>query len=289
MTNTVSSTCNTSVKQPSSALFFIPEDTDSDDVAINKCKVESDDGGDTSYFPKPSGHVAPPNPAAVEETYVGNNSVVAPPHVTDYARQYDDFTQKQHAMSLNSSLYLNSDPNNMGSIPSFAEQKASCQAVSSSYENPALPGPVSSSNDETTFPCTICEKVFRRNCHLVNHMRSHNPGGMKDTQRNERGANQSYNDSKPIFTCNVCNKTFLKKGTLKLHSRIHQKNKPFACAICGKTFNYKCNLLSHQLTHKDNGAKPFQCEVCNKQFSYKGSLKYHREKCFPPSNALQFI
>ncbi|XP_037773030.1 zinc finger protein 594-like [Penaeus monodon] len=91
----------------------------------------------------------------------------------------------------------------------------------------------------------------------------------------------------------VCGKELSKESHIRIHMRVHTKEKPYNFDICNKTFPSKsdlerhesceicnnafsCNLVAHIRGHTKE--KPYCCENCNKAFSYKGSLEIHMRR-----------
>ena len=67
-----------------------------------------------------------------------------------------------------------------------------------------------------------------------------------------------------------CDKNFVLKDDLRVHERIHIREKPFKCHHCDKTFVQNDDLRVHERLH--TGEKPFNCHHCDKKFVQKDNL-----------------
>ncbi|XP_033961807.1 zinc finger protein 660-like isoform X2 [Pseudochaenichthys georgianus] len=101
-------------------------------------------------------------------------------------------------------------------------------------------------------------------------------------------------------SCDQCGKSFSRSDNLKIHERIHTREKPYSCESgleedketpraqkikgrtglkshscdqCGKTFTRSGHLKRHLSTH--TGEKPYSCDQCGKTFSRGSNLKVH--------------
>lgn len=78
------------------------------------------------------------------------------------------------------------------------------------------------------------------------------------------------------FKCDEegCGKAFLTSYSLKIHVRVHTKQKPFECpeSSCAKAFNTRYRLRAHLRLH--NG-QTFNCDYCDKYFTTLSDLKKH--------------
>jgi uncharacterized Zn-finger protein len=79
-----------------------------------------------------------------------------------------------------------------------------------------------------TFPCTMCEKVYKDRKALKYHMAKHS--GEVPEKRT---------------ACEVCGKTFTSSTELRYHMRTHTGEKPYTCKDCGKSFTMNSYLLKH--------------------------------------------
>ena len=109
---------------------------------------------------------------------------------------------------------------------------------------------------EETRICDTCGKVYNNYSSWFTHMQKH---------RVQKSGN--------LYICKVCGKTFTSVNLLKIHMKVHSKERPHVCEICGKCFKINRHLLRHRLIHSD--VKPFSCEYCGKGFSCVYNLSAH--------------
>ncbi|SPP81754.1 zinc finger protein 354B isoform X1 [Drosophila guanche] len=106
---------------------------------------------------------------------------------------------------------------------------------------------------ELVYQCAICREAFRVSSELVQHMKNHM-------------------GEKP-FTCSLCDRSFTQSGSLNIHMRIHTGEKPFQCKLCDKCFTQASSLSVHMKIHA--GEKPFPCHICGKSYSQQAYLNKH--------------
>ncbi|XP_017059287.1 zinc finger protein 250 [Drosophila ficusphila] len=106
---------------------------------------------------------------------------------------------------------------------------------------------------ELVYQCAICREAFRASSELVQHMKNHM-------------------GEKP-FTCSLCDRSFTQSGSLNIHMRIHTGEKPFQCKLCDKCFTQASSLSVHMKIHA--GEKPFPCPICGKSYSQQAYLNKH--------------
>ncbi|CAL1274871.1 unnamed protein product, partial [Larinioides sclopetarius] len=52
--------------------------------------------------------------------------------------------------------------------------------------------------------------------------------------------------------CDTCGRGFKASSNLRVHLRVHTKERPYSCEICNKSFIYSSGLRSHKLRlHSD--------------------------------------
>ncbi|CAH1258034.1 ZNF214 [Branchiostoma lanceolatum] len=110
--------------------------------------------------------------------------------------------------------------------------------------------------DSTIYVCQTCGTQFTIYENLIAHMQHH-------------GGEDMYS----FYICEVCNARFTQASDLKIHARIHIRDKPFTCDICKNKFTHLQSLKTHQRIH--TGEKPYQCKVCQARFTQLGHLKAH--------------
>ncbi|XP_052231983.1 zinc finger protein 236-like isoform X2 [Dreissena polymorpha] len=122
-------------------------------------------------------------------------------------------------------------------------------------------GDMEGDNTELGFPsqrrihtCNFCEKSFKKNSHLKEHIRSHT-------------------GEKP-YKCDQCDKSFVTMGVLRQHLRTHTGVKEFECNVCHAQFTTNGSLTRHAAIH---ATKPFKCPFCLDAFRTASSCKKHME------------
>jgi uncharacterized Zn-finger protein len=76
------------------------------------------------------------------------------------------------------------------------------------------------------------------------------------------------------FTCDQCQKTFTQKHNLLTHKMVHTGEKPYQCDLCCMKFTRSDILTIHKRIH--TGDKPYSCDLCPKKFAQSNSLTYHK-------------
>lgn len=131
--------------------------------------------------------------------------------------------------------------------------------------------------------CTVCNKLFRTNYKLSEHMRTHennpkficNYPDCNKTFKSKIGLKEhaAKHTGQYSYSCETCDKKFLLRSYYLAHQKIHSNVKNFSCSLCSKTFKNKQNLVNHENFHY--GLKLFICETCQKSFTTKTNLDVH--------------
>ncbi|CAD7086310.1 unnamed protein product [Hermetia illucens] len=137
-------------------------------------------------------------------------------------------------------------------------------------------------DDEISYKCTICDKVFGCASTLEAHERTHKApryecldcGKGFSQLRNYKYHLSVHRGTKEFAAeCPECGKTFNDKGYLSSHMKIHRNKKEYECPYCPKSFNQRVAFNMHVRIH--TGVKPHKCTECGKRFSRKMLLKQH--------------
>lgn len=132
--------------------------------------------------------------------------------------------------------------------------------------------------------CHVCNKLFRTNYKLREHMQTHAENNAKficdfagcaKAFKSKIGLKEhaARHSGEHNFTCDICHKKFLLRSYFVAHKKIHSNIKEFSCTMCSKTFKSKQNLVNHENFHY--GLKSFTCETCQKSFTTKTNLDVH--------------
>ncbi|EDW65444.1 uncharacterized protein dwg [Drosophila virilis] len=130
--------------------------------------------------------------------------------------------------------------------------------------------------------CHVCNKAFRQQCRLNQHMRSHVDEKLYTCEmcgkklkhlRNYKEHMLTHTNAKP-HQCLVCARFYRTTSSLAAHMRTHAEDKPFKCDQCGRSYAAFDHLRRHKLTH--TGERPYACDLCDKAYYDSSSLRQHK-------------
>jgi uncharacterized Zn-finger protein len=75
------------------------------------------------------------------------------------------------------------------------------------------------------------------------------------------------------YSCDVCNTSFRQTDALRVHYRLHTGELPFSCAPCGVSFRQRSGLAAHMRKHIKEPC--LTCPYCPKSFHQPGHLRAH--------------
>lgn len=138
-------------------------------------------------------------------------------------------------------------------------------------------------NEDPTFKCETCEKVFdnfpllsnhRSKVHIVKHICEYCQKTFREKPKLRRHINTVHTENKP-YKCDICSHSFKRIDVLKSHYNTHSK--PFQCDKCSLKFRSKTQLDVHEnVVHL--GIKHFMCDRCGETFLNRTRLKHHVTK-----------
>ena len=122
-----------------------------------------------------------------------------------------------------------------------------------------------------TYSCEVCHRDFLTPGTLSWHLHAH-----KQRPSCDKAPMQSIHEPRgeALHKCDICFKEFRFSSYLRLHRKLHTREKPYQCAVCHKLFTTAFCLTSHMKTHTD--AKPYQCNICYKKFVRLSTLTGHK-------------
>uniref|UniRef100_A0A8C6UBV7 C2H2-type domain-containing protein n=1 Tax=Neogobius melanostomus TaxID=47308 RepID=A0A8C6UBV7_9GOBI len=112
--------------------------------------------------------------------------------------------------------------------------------------NQNLQSHMTSHSEERPFKCSVCEKSFKKDCILTNHMKTHR-GDCSECGRKLKWKSLASHlrNVHHIFACSVCKERFTDNVGLKEHMMTHVE-KFHICSVCGERFIWKTALLRHE-------------------------------------------
>lgn len=112
--------------------------------------------------------------------------------------------------------------------------------------------------NDRNFECTVCDKRFKHNGSLNEHVLLIHTGLRR------------------TYQCDQCDYGTNKKSSLLSHSRIHSGLRPYVCPHCNKGFGNLSNFYAHTRIHYED--KPFACRQCGKAFTQISARRRHEVK-----------
>ncbi|XP_067856324.1 zinc finger protein 341 isoform X2 [Heptranchias perlo] len=143
-------------------------------------------------------------------------------------------------------------------------------------------------DDEITYRCHLCSKIFPSLYELGVHQYSHS---LYPQQAPKKGPTfyrcsrclSKYSTPEALehhlqtashnYPCPHCQKVFPSERYLRRHLPVHGGGGVFKCQICKKSFKTEHYLKLHLLIH--SGEKPFKCSLCSAAFNRKDKVKRH--------------
>lgn len=137
---------------------------------------------------------------------------------------------------------------------------------------------------EKRFQCLKCNKSFKRNDRLKDHLNLHTNTFYKCEYE---GCTKQYWNKQSLFShlethkmepnkCDFCEKILTTKAALRSHIRqVHLESmEDHRCEECGKNFKNHKMLYCHRQTHIRE--KNYECPICLKKFISNAKLNRHK-------------
>lgn len=119
---------------------------------------------------------------------------------------------------------------------------------------------VEDDGDSPVHTCHLCNKQYRSEKYLDNHLKKH----------------EKRKDKPSEFPCEICKRNFVNVQRLRKHiESIHENLYPHVCDTCGKKFKNKASFERHVLEHQGIIEPPVQCAVCGEWRKNTHTLRLH--------------
>ncbi|XP_034484177.1 zinc finger protein 675-like [Drosophila innubila] len=136
--------------------------------------------------------------------------------------------------------------------------------------------------EELPFGCNICQKRYRVNTELRDHLLRH--AGIKNfvcpycgvgkTTKQELDKHMLTHTKEKKFKCDQCDHTSSSKQRMSKHIKVvHLKIKDFVCQYCPKSFSTAYDCKIHERLHTRNNC--FECTICGRNFLFESRLTKH--------------
>ncbi|XP_039623291.1 zinc finger protein 341 isoform X3 [Polypterus senegalus] len=142
--------------------------------------------------------------------------------------------------------------------------------------------------EQLTYRCHLCSKVFPSLFELGVHQYSHNFCPQQNPRKEstffrclkcqsrystQEALEQHLQTASHNFPCPHCQKVFPCERYFRRHLPTHGIGGKFKCQICKKFFKTEHYLKLHTRIH--SGEKPYKCSVCDATFNRKDKVKRH--------------
>ncbi|MBN3281441.1 ZN341 protein, partial [Polyodon spathula] len=147
---------------------------------------------------------------------------------------------------------------------------------------------IQSHQEQLTYRCHLCCKVFTSLFELGVHQYSHNYFPQQSPRKEptfyrclkcqskystQEALDQHLQTASHNFPCPHCQKVFPCERYFRRHLPTHGVGGKFKCQICKKFFKTEHYLKLHTRIH--SGEKPYKCSVCDAPFNRKDKVKRH--------------
>ncbi|CAG9789591.1 unnamed protein product [Diatraea saccharalis] len=141
------------------------------------------------------------------------------------------------------------------------------------------------SHENGSFPCEICDKVYRtihaKQDHIkIVHLHAKKnrctlcPETFRDYYQKQKHLVEVHGLQRNVYKCGFCPKTFLTSSNVRAHERLaHVKMHKYSCDHCSYHCYDKYALTMHMICHSDE--KNYKCQVCKKSYARKKTLTEH--------------